>query len=232
MGCRSFVAFVLTVLISTTATAMVDEVANVRFEAGGSLAWDTEAGNVYHVYRGDLAALLDYGECHLGSIPGGQAVVAEDPAPGTGFFFLVTEADLTTEATAGEATDNTLRDPDPRCVLARRHFAPQADGDQGDGVIDGAFPLRNPSAMARHTKRETAGVMLHTGEFFFTATDLKIPGRHLDWSFRRTYRSQVNYEGMLGHNWDTNLNARLLPLGTDVLFFDGTGRGEHFFRVS
>ena len=98
-------------------------------------------------------------------------------------------------------------------------------------MIDGAFPLRNPSAMTRHTKREGALVLLHTGEFFLSATDLKIPGRHLDWSFRRTYRSQVDYDGMLGHNWDTNLNARPLPLGTDVLFFDGTGRGEQFFRV-
>ena len=81
MGHRSLVAGALTFLISTIALAAVDEVTNVHFDAGGLLAWDIDGGNVYHVYRGDVALLPDYGECHIGSIPGGRADVS-DPGPG------------------------------------------------------------------------------------------------------------------------------------------------------
>lgn len=98
-------------------------------------------------------------------------------------------------------------------------------------VVDGDYPLRNPSMLVQHSRRETTGVFLHTGEFFLAASDMTIPGRHLDWALERTYRSQVHYDGPLGHNWDFNLNARLTPLGTDVRHHDGSGRVEIFGRI-
>ena len=52
-------------------------------------------------------------------------------------------------------------------------------------------------------------VYLHSGEFFLNETDLSIPGRGFDWTFQRTYRSGVTFEGPLGHNWEFNYNRRL-----------------------
>lgn len=48
---------------------------------------------------------------------------------------------------------------------------------------------------------------------------------------KRTYRSQVHYDGPLGHGWDLIINARLAPAGADVVWFDGTGRSFTFHRA-
>lgn len=53
-------------------------------------------------------------------------------------------------------------------------------------------------------------VILATGELVVSATDLRIPGRGFDWEMKRTYRSQYNYDGPMGHNWEFNYNERLL----------------------
>ena len=54
------------------------------------------------------------------------------------------------------------------------------------------------------------GVYLHSGELFVDATDLEIPGRGFNWKFERKYRSGVEYEGPLGHNWFLNYSQRLV----------------------
>ncbi len=49
---------------------------------------------------------------------------------------------------------------------------------------------------------------------------------------RRTYRSQVSYNGPLGHGWDTDANARAVPDGGDVRIYNGRGRCDIYFRTS
>lgn len=46
-----------------------------------------------------------------------------------------------------------------------------------------------------------------------------------------TYQSQLRYDGPLGYGWELSANARLLPVGQNVLHFDGEGRQEYFFRT-
>ncbi|MCK4763159.1 MAG: RHS repeat protein, partial [Candidatus Aminicenantes bacterium] len=73
------------------------------------------------------------------------------------------------------------------------------------------------------------GVILHSGEFAVSEIDLQIPGRGFDFAFRRTYRSQVVYSGVLGWGWDHTYNRRILKMpGGDLLYYDGSGRRERF----
>jgi RHS repeat-associated protein len=52
-------------------------------------------------------------------------------------------------------------------------------------------------------------VALYDGAFTHQVTDLTIPGRGFDWTLTRTYRSDVQVDGPLGHNWELNYNQRL-----------------------
>ncbi len=222
------------VLATGPALAVPPEVQNLRWTSKSTLAWDPTGGTTlgYHLYGGDLDGLPGNAVCLIGSNPTETVRINEAVAPGAVRYYLAAAFDGTGRSTLGNESGGAERVPLDECIPARRTFPATRDGDQGDGVIDGDYPLRNPSAMTRRTKRETTGVFLHTGEFFLTATDLAIPGRHLDWSFQRTYRSQVDYDGPLGHNWDFMLNARLIPLGTDVTLHEGNGRAEVFLRTS
>lgn len=86
----------------------------------------------------------------------------------------------------------------------------------------GSFP-----GIAQDTGQAT--VFLHNGEFFLFQTDLEIKGRGFNWKFERKYRSGINFEGPLGHNWDFNYNRRLfIEEGRDVLRMDGYGRADRY----
>ena len=76
---------------------------------------------------------------------------------------------------------------------------------------------------ARYSRTETAGketfqeydtdlsvkagaderIYLHSGEVVFSENDLNLPDRAgIGFTFTRTYRSQIKYQGPLGRNWD------------------------------
>jgi len=64
-------------------------------------------------------------------------------------------------------------------------------------------------------------------------TDLQIPGRGFPFKFTRVYRSQYNYNGVLGHNWDFNYNRRLLLPSLDsetqdILLCSGFARVDRY----
>jgi RHS repeat-associated protein len=83
------------------------------------------------------------------------------------------------------------------------------DQDTGDGNVD-----------------------LHDGEFHFHSLDLEIVGRGFNWKFERTYRSGINFNGPLGHNWEFNYNRRLfIEAGSSVLRMDGYGRADRYELV-
>jgi RHS repeat-associated protein len=59
-------------------------------------------------------------------------------------------------------------------------------------------------------------VFLHKGEEVFSRVDLVIPGRgDIQFVMRRTYRSQLDYNGPLGHGWNYDFN--------EALFFEPNG---------
>jgi len=214
------------------ALAVLPEVSNVQMTKTGSLQtlfWNSLGGSAgYHVYRGTLLGLRtgNYGSCLIGSNQSTSASITQEPAVGTGFFYLVSGFDESAEGSLGS------RNPTPRCTPARRVFGLTQNGNPGDGVTDGMEPRQNPSILPWNASYGETGIYLHTGEFFVHATDLSIPGRGLDWAFVRSYRSQIAYDGPLGYGWDFNWNARVSTSGSNVLYFDGTGRRETFIRTS
>lgn len=82
----------------------------------------------------------------------------------------------------------------------------------------------------RHTDADP--ILMSTGELFVEEVDLGIPGRGFPFVFKRSYRSQYNYNGPLGHNWDFNYNQRLVvpsdPNSENVLFCSGEARFDTY----
>lgn len=80
-------------------------------------------------------------------------------------------------------------------------------------------------------------IQLNSGQFYLYMTDLVIPGRGLDYRFEREYRSQIEYDGPLGFNWDHNYNMRLnqeldgggTPTG-NMFLVTGLGRKEFYVK--
>ncbi|MCA8959380.1 MAG: hypothetical protein KDC38_02655 [Planctomycetes bacterium] len=65
-------------------------------------------------------------------------------------------------------------------------------------------------------------VALHNGELVHSIRDMSIQGRALDFVLSRTYRSQVDYEGPLGHGWSHSYE-QVVWMDSGVLrHFDGT----------
>lgn len=79
-------------------------------------------------------------------------------------------------------------------------------------------------------------VLLHSGEVALRRVDLRIPGRGLDWEFARRYRSRIQYNGVLGHNWTHNYDAKLVvhagAQGGHIFLLDGNGRMEFYRKVT
>ncbi len=74
-------------------------------------------------------------------------------------------------------------------------------------------------------------VLLHSGDLLQSEVDLKIPGRGMEYEFRRTYRSRISYDGPLGANWDHNYNKRLVTQENgDIARFDGDARFDIYKR--
>lgn len=69
------------------------EVAGLRFDGATAAAWLPAArAAAYHVYRGELPGLAggDAGSCRQPYVPATAWTAAEAPAPGEGWFYLVT----------------------------------------------------------------------------------------------------------------------------------------------
>lgn len=66
-------------------------------------------------------------------------------------------------------------------------------------------------------------VHLHSGEENYFQEDLSIPGRAgMDFVMRRTYRSQLTYDGPLGHGWNWDYNEGLwIQENGDVMRVNG-----------
>ena len=85
----------------------------------------------------------------------------------------------------------------------------------------GSPPVIDPVEMEafRSSDISATGVVLSTGEFQLTVTDMEIPGRGFPFRLTRTYRSRRDGErSVLGFNWDLNYDEYLTP---------GTAPGEN-----
>ncbi len=96
---------------------------------------------------------------------------------------------------------------------------PPVDPPQnGIAISDGGSNVPYPTVDTYGSPDATgAGVALYNGSLQFSETDLTIPGRGFDWSFERTYRSDVSETGPLGHNWDFNYDRHLVEVTTQDL---------------
>ena len=117
------------------------------------------------------------------------------------------------------------------------------DGDVGsdgnDGGPDGLNPVEdtedcpNPSFSNNDACPvcDSTGkpVVYGTGEEVLTVEDLRIPGRGMDFVWRRTYRSRYDYNGPLGFNWDISYNERLeIMENGDVKRLNGMARVDYY----
>lgn len=109
------------------------------------------------------------------------------PAVGTGFRGFV---DNLTVGTSGGSTTSF-------------------DFESSNEVYSNSEPPFGYLGDGQDTGGDASGVYLHNGEFHTRVVDLAIPGRGFDWRFERSYRSRVDFDGPLGHNWDFVDNRRL-----------------------
>ena len=79
------------------------------------------------------------------------------------------------------------------------------------------------------------GVLLHNGQYREEVEDLYIPGRGLDFSWRRTHRSGNSIDGFLGVSWDFSWGAHFLVDSTtnptEGAFSRGDGRRDTYSGV-
>ncbi len=100
------------------------EIGGVGFDDPGVVHWSPDgAADSYNVYRSEIAglALGLPGRCHGFELPGTTFVADDDPAPGTGWFYLVTgESTGDGEGAAGADSDGTPRPLLGRCRAVMR----------------------------------------------------------------------------------------------------------------
>ena len=99
--------------ISGTAGAAPPEVSGVAFSGPATLVWSSATGaDFYQVYRGELSGLATGvpGRCHGFQVDSTSFETLPEPAPGVGFFYLVTaESTADGEGTPGLDSLHQLR---------------------------------------------------------------------------------------------------------------------------
>ncbi len=63
-------------------------------------------------------------------------------------------------------------------------------------------PPAQPSSSGCGSSVDVPNVYLHSGEFFASTVDLRIPGRGLDFVWARKYRSRNGPNQAQGNGWD------------------------------
>src|SRR4051812_12011352 len=91
----------------------------------------------------------------------------------------------------------------------------------------------DPEPPIRNAGLAAAAVYSHSGEFAPTYTDLRLPGRGIDFAVDRSYRSSLaDVIGLFGRGWTSGLDRRFEAVGDDRVHHDATGRTQSFSRNS
>lgn len=81
-----------------------------------------------------------------------------------------------------------------------------ANGEQGTGDSHGAL-----------SGREADSVNTATGNYVYQRTDMRVPGRGLDFEFRRTYNSLDTTSSPMGKGWSHSFNIYLSNEGNNIV---------------
>ena len=105
-------------------------------------------------------------------------------------------------------------------------------GNSGFEAPNGASLPPTGGNLARLPAGKNAGsVYLHSGEYYLEQTDLRIPGRGIDFIWRRKYRSREGRLTTLGYNWDFSYNISVAISGdnpADRWVYDGNSRRDTY----
>ena len=221
----------LATLLSFTALAVdpgpaPNEVQNLRFDSKVDLSWDAlPAGTRYNLYRGNLATLPNSGGCLVQEVSPPGATDSATPSVGQAFFYLASGTTGLVEGTLGFRSDGLERvnlSPCPVNVGVKRATL-DPNGVDVDGVVQGVQARVNPAIGNDLNGLAGGGVYMHTAEFFLELVDLEVPGNGFNWQLVRSYRSQINHDGLLGFNWTMNYDRRVVQDGPLLEYFDGMG---------
>jgi RHS repeat-associated protein len=120
--------------------------------------------------------------------------------------------------------------PASDCALGNGPLGCGSGGSCGGGGI--APPPNDYLTPLGGTAVGGDGVLLHNGQFREEVVDLYVPGRGLDFVWKRTYQSGNDLEGYLGDGWDFNWGAHFIVetnasgVPTKGLFSRGDGRRD------
>ena len=70
------------------------------------------------------------------------------------------------------------------------------------------------------------GVQLFSGEFSKSVVDMRIGGRGLDFTWKRTYRSRTGANTAMGNRWDHSYNIYIEQYGANLIVHNGGGRRD------
>lgn len=86
--------------------------------------------------------------------------------------------------------------------------------------------LTQPDRFGHRSHQPADSVHLFSGEFYEEWIDMHIPGVGLDFLWVRTYRSRLETDGVMGHQWDHSYNIRIEADGADVILYGGNARRD------
>jgi RHS repeat-associated protein len=87
-------------------------------------------------------------------------------------------------------------------------------------------PMMMPATKTPSMKTSTNSNYLFSGEHYEEVVDLSVPGRGLDFTWARKYRSRLGPTTALGNGWDYSYNIYLTQAGLDLVVHDGDTRAD------
>jgi len=179
-----------------TLTGSGDEIAPVFDESPGTEKGAEVLGTLFPA----LARTFDYGR-ELGDYevdPGEIDEWADEAGDG----FEQSELPQVTEERARQRRTQPAFPvpPDEGVIIPIDQGAPRTPSQDGE-------PNDNDEARDHADPVDPAN-----GELYIEHTDLSFPGFGVSFELRRTYRSRIDYAGVMGPGWDFNFNRRLLNL--------------------
>ncbi|MBP7746933.1 MAG: RHS repeat protein [Phycisphaerae bacterium] len=76
------------------------------------------------------------------------------------------------------------------------------------------------------TPDASPGIYGFSGEYYYVAEDLRIPGRGFDFVWARRYRSRIGPSTAMGNGWDFSYNIWVEAQGLNLVLHDGNSRRD------